>query len=217
MEEKKKGMSQILIIILTIIGICLVGFCAWYGVNYFKGENKLNNSGASEVEDNSHDVINEPENYIKNAELEAEFSKIHKFAYDYFLSWPYCGESEIVNGDELLRVSKQFKTYNELLNYLNKYMSEAVIKQSSFSDEENYYEKDGKLYCKTDAKGWSYEYESSKVNITNLTNNKAETKITIRSVNESYGLLEYFDVTFEKINDVWVITKYNKSGEDYEK
>lgn len=215
MEEKK--VPTWLIVLLIAVGICLVGFGIWYGVNYFKGENKPNNSGASEVEDNSHDVINEPENYIKNAELEAEFSKIHKFAYDYFLSWPYCGESEIVNGDELLKVSKQFKTYNELLNYLNKYMSEAVIKQSSFSDEENYYEKDGKLYCKTDAKGWSYEYESSKVNIINLNADKAETKIIIRSVDESYGLLEYFDVTFEKINGNWVITKYNKSGVDYEK
>ena len=40
MEEKKKGMSPILIVILSIIGICLVGFGIWYGVNYFKGEEK---------------------------------------------------------------------------------------------------------------------------------------------------------------------------------
>ncbi len=43
MEEKKKRMSPILIIILTIIGICLVGFCVWYGINYFKEEEKPNN------------------------------------------------------------------------------------------------------------------------------------------------------------------------------
>ena len=43
MEENKKGISPILIVILTIIGICLVGFCVWYGVNYFKGEEKHNN------------------------------------------------------------------------------------------------------------------------------------------------------------------------------
>ncbi len=42
MEEKKKGMSPILIIILSILGICLVGFLVWYGVNYFKGEEKTN-------------------------------------------------------------------------------------------------------------------------------------------------------------------------------
>ena len=74
MEEKKKGMSPILIVILTIIGICLVGFCTWYGVNYFKGEKEsnvsdttvdessnlpTNNSGTKEVEDNSHDDIYE--------------------------------------------------------------------------------------------------------------------------------------------------------------
>ena len=82
MEENKKGMSPILIVILTIIGICLVGFCAWYGVNYFKGENKLNNSGTSEVEDNSHDVINEPENYIKNALIQSLLEKTFATLFD---------------------------------------------------------------------------------------------------------------------------------------
>jgi hypothetical protein len=44
MEEKKNGMSPILIVILTILGTCLVGFLVWYGVNYFKGEEKVNSS-----------------------------------------------------------------------------------------------------------------------------------------------------------------------------
>ncbi len=36
MEEKK--MSPILIVILSVLGTCLVGFCVWYGVNYFKDD-----------------------------------------------------------------------------------------------------------------------------------------------------------------------------------
>ncbi len=55
MEEKKKGMSPILIVILTIIGTCLVGFCVWYGVNYFKGE-KSSSSG-NETNNISNDKI----------------------------------------------------------------------------------------------------------------------------------------------------------------
>ena len=43
MEEKKKGMPPILIVILSVLGTCLVGFCVWYGVNYSKGEEKPNN------------------------------------------------------------------------------------------------------------------------------------------------------------------------------
>ena len=50
MEEKKKRMSPILIIILTIIGICLVGFCTWYGINYFKGEEKSVEEQSSVIE-----------------------------------------------------------------------------------------------------------------------------------------------------------------------
>ncbi len=42
MEEKKKGLSPILIVILTIIGTCLVGLLVWYGINHFKGEEKSN-------------------------------------------------------------------------------------------------------------------------------------------------------------------------------
>ncbi len=50
MEENKKGMSPILIVVLTIIGICLVGFCTWYGVNYFKGEEKSVEEQSSVIE-----------------------------------------------------------------------------------------------------------------------------------------------------------------------
>ena len=38
MEENKKGMPIWLIVILSVLGVCLVGFCVWYGINYFKGE-----------------------------------------------------------------------------------------------------------------------------------------------------------------------------------
>ena len=208
MEGTKKGMSPILMAVLVLVGSCLLAVGLWYGLNYFKGEDKPSDSNTP---------VEESTSYISNPELELEFSKIHKFAYYYFVSWPYCGESEKVNGDETLKVSKQFKTYNELLSYLNSYMSEEVMNQSRYFKKENYYEKDGKLYCITDAKGWVYEYDSSKVDIVNSTDNKAETKITFKSSNgEEYRLTEFFDVTFEKINDSWIITKYNKTGEgDY--
>ncbi len=231
MEEKKKGMSPILIVILTIIGICLVGFCVWYGVNYFKGEEKpveqpssnveqSLNSETNKVENNSCDDIKEPENYIENDALVSEFSKIHKFVYVFFLETTYCGEGElqvvedIDNPNDDAAISKQFKSYDELLDYLKKYMSIAVINRHSNIGKENYYVKDGKLYCKLDSKGWLYGYESSKVNIISLNNNKAETRIIVKSINEwdveVSELLEYFNATFEKVDGNWVITKYKE-------
>lgn len=43
MEIAKKEAKPFIIIICVIIGLFLVGFCIWYGVNYFKGEEKPNN------------------------------------------------------------------------------------------------------------------------------------------------------------------------------
>ena len=40
MEEKKKGISPILIVILSIIGTCLIIFGVYYVVNHFKEEEK---------------------------------------------------------------------------------------------------------------------------------------------------------------------------------
>ena len=90
-------------------------------------------------------------------------------------------------------------------------MSEEVIKQNIYTVEENYYVKDGKLYCKFDTKGWIYEYQSNKVNIVNLTDVKAETKVTVTNIDpENSEYVEEFDVTFEKVNDSWIITKYEE-------
>lgn len=201
MVENKKSMPIWLIIILTILGTCLVGFGVWYGIKHIKGEETIEET-SSKIE-----ISIDENSFIKNDELSLELSKIHKFVYDYFLSWPYCGESEKVDGNDLLRVSKQFKTYNELSNYLKGYMSEDLI----YQNKESYYEENGKLYCKMDAKGWVYEYQSNKVNIVNLTDVKAETKVTVTSVDpENSEYVEEFDVTFEKVNGNWVITKYEE-------
>ncbi len=51
--ESKKSMPPILIVILTVIGTCLVGFLVYYGINYFKDEETPNNS----VDDNPPNVV----------------------------------------------------------------------------------------------------------------------------------------------------------------
>ena len=40
MEESKKGMSPILMAVLVLAGSCLLAVGLWYGLNYFKGEDK---------------------------------------------------------------------------------------------------------------------------------------------------------------------------------
>ena len=60
MEEKKKGISPILIVILSTIGTFLIIFGIYSGVNHFKGEEKTNNRGgeSSEPSNNSDTPIN---------------------------------------------------------------------------------------------------------------------------------------------------------------
>ena len=48
--ESKKSMSPILIVILSVLGTCLVGFLVYYGVNYFKGEDVDVSSSNGEIE-----------------------------------------------------------------------------------------------------------------------------------------------------------------------
>ena len=77
MEEKKKAISPILIVILTIIGICLVGFCVWYGVNYFKGEKENSEQGNTNTA-----PVEEIVDYSKFANRYIVFSsKTSKFNY----------------------------------------------------------------------------------------------------------------------------------------
>ena len=70
MEEKK--MSPILIVILSVLGTCLVGFCVWYGVNYFKDDvepEPINNVTEDYVDGEYHTYIvyssKNSENYKK--------------------------------------------------------------------------------------------------------------------------------------------------------
>ena len=234
MEEKKKGMSPILIVILSIVVICLVGFCVWYGVNYFKGEEKsveepssnVEQSPDSETKNNSCDAIKEPESYIENEKLSSEFKKVESVAYYYYSFFTYCGDGElkvdqdIDNPNDDVHISKQFKSYDELLNYLKKYMSDEVIKQKTYNPINNkdmYYEKDGKLYCRGSEHISSsiYNYKNMNVKIKSLTDKKAETIIIVERIVLEDLETEYFEVTFERTDSNWVITKYNKYKSEY--
>ena len=63
--ESKKSMSAILIVILTILGTCLVIFGVWYGIYYFKGEEKPNtptdNPPVVNPEPSSDEILNFPQ------------------------------------------------------------------------------------------------------------------------------------------------------------
>ncbi len=60
MEEKR--MPTIVIILLTIVGTCLVGFGVWFGVNHFKGEEKPSTPDNSVDQPTTAEILKFPQN-----------------------------------------------------------------------------------------------------------------------------------------------------------
>jgi len=172
--------------------------------------------------------------YIEEQKLNVDSETIKKlkstfeFVYDYLDSThPFCGESTdegyfTVEGTEIsYRKSTQFKSYNELLDYLKKYMSKEIINNNKYysmtdivKELDIYKEKDNNLYCLYDiTKGGGY-YEIDEILITanNIDENKISSKVEVK-LSWWYAIwYEYYNVTYTKINDNWVITSYELRG-----
>lgn len=168
---------------------------------------------------------------IKNIDSETikKLESTFEFVYDFLDSThPFCGEnvddeyfSVAVEGTDIgYEKSTQFKSYNELLDYLKKYMSEDIIDNKEYysmtdivKELDIYKEKDNNLYCLHDiSKGGGY-YQIDKITISanNIDENKINSKVEVKM---SWGSIwyEYYNVTYEKSNNNWIITSYELRG-----
>lgn len=204
MEKKNTGLI-VLVIILSLMVVGLSSFVIYDKVlsdNEQKEENKNNLDSDTTKENISTEEIKE----------------IFKFVYDYIeLPEVYCGEDEIISdvNDEMhmYHLSKEYSTYNELINDLKKYMSIDVISKGTFAstDKSNYVEKNGKLYCKEQYKGYPYGRGNVDIELTSQSGYKisciATMELTDMSNNKTYNKV---NLTLEKDNDNWIITSYEK-------
>ena len=131
MEEKKKSTSPILIVILSVVGICLVGFLVWYGVNYFKGEEKPVEQQSSQI--NEQPSNNNLENSSSSNNSSTRSLKITEFISNNKLQMHYFNS---LKGTELINNINNFKPVEGLKNkYENDFL---VITYCGFDECRNF-------------------------------------------------------------------------------
>lgn len=211
MEEKRnnKGVIVLLIVLILILSVLCVLF-ATDTINFNK------NNDNNEVNENNNIVEEVENNKISEDDIKEKFA----FVYEYFdRSFFYCGntENDIITIDgKGYRKSNEFKTYDEMLSYLKKYMSDNVIssKQAfAATNKDNYLEKDKNLYCEETYKG---DYHSRNVKDIEIGKEESDKVIFVGNMelvdmsnNVSYDKV---NCTIEYIDNNWIITSFEKQN-----
>lgn len=209
MDNKNTGL-KVLVVVLSILVLALSGYIVY---------DKVLNKNELPLENNIGTENNNEEN-VSSDITEQEIKNIFDFVYDYYeLPEVYCGENEIITdiNDEMhmYHLSTEYSTYNEMLNDLKKYMSMEVISKGNFAstNKDFYVEKDGKLYCVEQYKGYPYGRGEIDIEITSKNENTiaglATMELTDMSNNKTYDKV---NITLEKNNDNWIVTSYEKQN-----
>lgn len=222
-------------IVLFIVIILFGGYIVYNEIfrDEFNNFNKENNS--NDIKEENDDVSNN-DNLIVNSDkiivdltnsdldlLKETLNKKVEFVYNNYFnsSEPFCGDKEksdisSKNGGLGYYVSVDFNTYDEMINYLRKYMSDDVIGKRF--GREFYMEQNGNLYCSLSGKGSGYILDESFMQIKEYSSNKIEIEVSFSLkffppvIPESAVWVDYkkYSVIFENINNNWIITLFNE-------
>ena len=204
-------MKNITITILSILLLITGGYLLYDKVLMEEDNQNINNNENNEQEINKTYV--EGNDYEK---LVKELQEKVKFTYEYY-DWgnAYCGErgDGYIEGDENnpngYYLSKQYKSYQEMINHLKTYMTEEVI-TSRFA-KEDYVEKDGKLYCADFGKGGNlYQPEHFNIQINKISENNVKAQVVVELNYMDYYDYDNYNVEFTRLNDNWIISLYEK-------
>lgn len=208
MEKKNTGLI-VLVIILCLLVLGLGGYIVYDKV--------LNKPVDTEIKEDVNNVIeqNESVDYVK---LENELKENFDVIYGVYSSPnTYCGKDSKVseknspNGGKY-QESTQFKTYDELYNYLSEYATSDVLSKLNKINKEFYLEEDGKLYCSNLGKGGVYKHTDTLFKFDSLTKDSATgianvILVTDMSGSETYEI-EKYNFEFTKNNDKFIISKF---------
>ena len=213
--------NSILTIIIIILSLSIVGL-----IGYIAYDKLLSNNDNEVIETKKeNNVVSENEIVIQNEELINQIKSVFKFAYEYFDEGnAYCGEEGTegyIIGNKTpsngFKGSKQFKSYQDMIDYLSNYMNEEVINKKNSIKKEFYVEQDGKLYCEDLGKGGNlYQLENIIYQINSLNNNILNATIAVElstgdnTIENTYKDYENYNVIFTRSNDNWIITSYEK-------
>ena len=213
MEEKRnnKGVIVLLVVIIILLSVLCILF-ATNTINFNEDRDNENNSNVVE------EIVN---NKISEWEIKEKF----EYVYGYnVLPIVTCGETQtgmIKIGDKDYYMSNEFNTYDEMLSYLNKFMSkEFMYNKYAFkaTDKNNYLEKDNNLYCDVTYKGYMYGHNVKDIEIVKEENNKVifvgNMELTDPSNNKQYDKV---NCTIEYIDNNWIITSFEKQNNKFAK
>lgn len=135
--------------------------------------------------------------------------------------YTYCGKSvnsDMTKDNLLYLKSTQFKSLEELKNYLTSVMTKEMFNMYFLTGENKYVEKDGLLYCSyVPADGLATHYMSEdsinkldnlSYNILNKTDNSFEASLTFTyssAIEEVTNELHTFNASFVKENNIWLV------------
>ncbi len=207
-NDGTKSNTHIYILIALIIIIVLL-FIACIFINRTINYNILENTSTNDANLNTNVLTNKEANTIVIEIMDKFYTEVF-----YGHKETYCGEydnNDII--DEMYYKSTTYNNVNELKNHLISYMStELVDKILSNNETPKYKELNNKLYClRIGRGGLIYDKDNTIYNISNIT----ETKITgtgmVSSKTEGNEPQEIkVNLTFEKINNKWVLTSYSE-------
>lgn len=208
MEEKRnnKGVIVLLVVIIILLSVLCILF-ATNTINFNEDRDNENNSNVVE------EIVN---NKISEWEIKEKF----EYVYGYnVLPFVTCGETQtgmIKIGDKDYYISNEFNTYDEMLSYLNKFMSKEVMSNKyafKATDKDNYLEKDNNLYCEVTNKGYVYGHDVKNIEIVKEENNKVifvgNMELTDPDNNKQYDKV---NCTIEYIDNNWIITSFEKNN-----
>lgn len=217
MENKN---SKVLIIILTILVIGLSSFIVYDKVlnkSNIQEQDKNNTTNNNLIIDNHKSEHVELEENVKK-----EITELFKFVYDYYDTGnAYCGGYD--NNDRIEKkenlskaiyytASSKYTHYDDMIKHLKTYMTERVIYGQHYMGKDNgsYVEKDGKLYCANFGKGGNiYQLTNTTITYSEPHTDVIYTQIEIE-LNYDGKVYEYYDVTFSKENNNWIISSFER-------
>lgn len=199
--KEKKNINFVIIVIVIII---LIVYVLFYGYS-------LSSIFNTRLEDN-YNVL---ENYnFKNNITKEELQEKIFFTFDYFTSWSvYCGnvDEKPININGLDRyISKEYKTYDEMLEKLKSNMSIDIIvsKDKPATNREYYLEKDNNLYCET-LKSFMVNRIIKNIKIIKEENNKINFESIIKISDPKGNKYDYKVIgIIEYIDNNWIITSF---------
>ena len=225
-QDNNKGVIALLVVIIVILAIlCIMFATGTISLNTRTTNNNEQTTGNNQTNINENQQTNNS-NYDAEAIAKEKMPTVLSFVKQESGIYTYCGNkdsSDLTKGNYYYSISKNYKTLNELKNYLNSVMTKEIYDKYFLNDSDKYIEQDGNLYCAhVGADGLAIHFSSEEsinkldnltYSISNKTTNSFDATLSFIYSSEIEGITnkEYkYTASFIKENDNWLINSFSE-------